>query len=105
MRSAYEQCGWKPVTLITSNVMPLARQLVMQLNLKVCVSFGLEEDTDKHAALGAVKANVGHLLTGAGAVGLIKTIMAMDEGQIPPLAHFTAPGAKIPLGRQPFCYP
>lgn len=39
--------------------------------------------------LGAAKANIGHLEAGAGAVGLIKTVLALRHEAIPPQPHFT----------------
>lgn len=55
--------------------------------------------------VGSVKANVGHLEAGAGAVGFIKAVLALRDGTIPPQANITnlrkmdwdAAGIKIPL--------
>ncbi|MGV9254229.1 hybrid non-ribosomal peptide synthetase/type I polyketide synthase [Streptomyces sp. NPDC003697] len=37
----------------------------------------------------AAKSNLGHLDTAAGVVGLIRTVLALRHGTIPPIAHFT----------------
>jgi len=37
----------------------------------------------------AAKSNLGHLDTAAGVVGLIRTVLALRHGTVPPLAHFT----------------
>jgi acyl transferase domain-containing protein len=56
----------------------------------------------KSCALGSVKTNVGHLDVAAGMTSLIKTILALRTGQIPPTLHFTAPNPRIDLERSPF---
>ncbi|MFM0291010.1 beta-ketoacyl synthase N-terminal-like domain-containing protein [Paraburkholderia megapolitana] len=42
-------------------------------------------------AVGSVKSNLGHLLTAAGAAGLVKTVLAMREGVLPPTAGIEQP--------------
>lgn len=37
---------------------------------------------------GAVKGNIGHLEGGSGIAGLIKTVMVLEKGVIPPNANF-----------------
>src|SRR5579859_3990769 len=41
--------------------------------------------------LGSVKSNLGHLLTAAGMAGLIKVILSIVHGQIPPTIHVETP--------------
>ncbi|SMF04020.1 PfaB family protein [Tistlia consotensis] len=41
--------------------------------------------------LGAVKSNLGHLLTAAGGVGALKTLLAMERGTIPPTVAVETP--------------
>ena len=49
-----------------------------------------------HPLLGAAKANVGHLLTAAGMVSLLKVVLSMRQGLIPPTLNLTA--AEKPTG-------
>ena len=57
-----------------------------------------EEDAPPAACvIGSVKSNTGHLLTGAGAVGLLKTVLALEHGVLPPTANFTAPDPECDL--------
>src|SRR5690349_22883358 len=39
-------------------------------------------------ALGALKANLGHMEAAAGIAGLIKTVLILKHGQIPPAVNF-----------------
>ena len=40
-------------------------------------------------SLGSVKSNLGHTESAAGAVGLIKAILSLQHGVVPPMLHFT----------------
>ncbi|HEX6371583.1 MAG TPA: beta-ketoacyl synthase N-terminal-like domain-containing protein [Longimicrobium sp.] len=52
--------------------------------------------------VGAVKTNVGHLDIAAGVTGLIKTVLAMEHGEIPPTVHFTSPNPRLGIEGSPF---
>lgn len=45
--------------------------------------------------IGSVKANVGHLEAGAGVIGLIKAVMALDNAVIPPQANIQELNKKV----------
>lgn len=53
-------------------------------------------------AVGAVKSNIGHLGAAAGVVAMIKTILSMEHGVLPPIAHLDDPNPKIHLAGGPF---
>jgi acyl transferase domain-containing protein len=62
------------------------------------------EHTDAlgYCTLGSLKSNVGHMVTAAGAAGLIKTALALHHELIPPTAHYSAPNPAIDFARTPF---
>ena len=60
---------------------------------------GAERDS---TLLGSVKGHVGHLDAAAGMAGLIKTVLALQHGQVPPTANYTAPNPELPLADGPF---
>ncbi len=53
-------------------------------------------------AIGSVKTNVGHLDAAAGVAGLIKTILALKNKEIPPSLNFEKPNPKIDFENSPF---
>lgn len=53
-------------------------------------------------ALGSVKSNIGHTDAAAGVASLIKTVLALREGEIPPSLHFETPNPRIDFAGSPF---
>ena len=52
--------------------------------------------------IGSVKGNVGHLGPAAGIIGLIKTVLALKTGSIPPSINYTEPNPEIDFENGPF---
>ncbi len=52
--------------------------------------------------IGSVKSNIGHTVIAAGAAGVIKTALALNQGRLPASLHFNAPNPKIDFATSPF---
>ncbi|MCW8133866.1 MAG: polyketide synthase, partial [Planctomycetota bacterium] len=98
MRQAYEQSGWSPrdVDLVECHATgtPIGDAVEFE-SLKTL--WGPDAPAGKRCVIGSVKSNVGHLLTGAGAAGLAKVLLALREKTLPPTANFEEPSGKIAL--------
>jgi acyl transferase domain-containing protein len=68
-------------------------------------AFRAQTDGVGYCALGAVKTAVGHLDAAAGIAGFIKTVLALENREIPPVVHFTEPNPRIPFAGSPFFVP
>jgi len=65
-------------------------------------AFRASTQAKKFCAIGTAKTNVGHLDIAAGATGLIKTVLSLRNGAIPPTLHFEQPNPKLDLENSPF---
>jgi len=65
-------------------------------------AFRATNDDVGYCRLGSLKANLGHLDTAAGVAGLIKTVLVLKHGYLPPLCHFQNANPQLELERSPF---
>ncbi|MEV6818485.1 type I polyketide synthase [Nocardiopsis dassonvillei] len=70
---------------------------------------GRARDEDDPLLVGAVKPNVGHQEGGAGLIALIKVVLCLEHGTIPPAIHHTTPlpvlrrmGVAVPTTARPW---
>ncbi len=68
------------------------------------LSEAFRRDTDRrgYCAIGSVKTNIGHLEPAAGIAGLIKVVLALRHGELPPSLHVKRPNASILFEGTPF---
>jgi acyl transferase domain-containing protein len=65
-------------------------------------AFSASTNKKGFCAVGSVKTNIGHLDSAAGVAGLIKTVLALKNKQIPPSLNFDRPNPKIDFANSPF---
>lgn len=61
------------------------------------LTFGKDRAPENPIWLGTVKTNIGHLEGCAGLAGLIKTVLVVEKGEIPPLAGFEKVNPRLKL--------
>ncbi len=63
--------------------------------------FGPSRTKEDPLWIGSVKTNVGHLEAAAGIAGLIKVVLALQYGELPPHLHFHEPNPHLPWNELP----
>jgi PfaB family protein len=103
MRSAYQSCGWSPcdIDLIECHGAgtPLGDLTELESLKKL---WGESGWTKGQCAIGSLKSMIGHLLTAAGAAGVIKILLALQHRILPPSLNFHNAPPNSPLHAGPF---
>jgi PfaB family protein len=103
MRQVYESSNWsaRDVDLIECHGAgtPLGDLTELQSLANLWGNTGWEKG---QCAIGSVKSMIGHLLTAAGAAGLIKTLLALQNKILPPSLNYEEPPPNSPLQDGPF---
>lgn len=92
MRQAYRHADWSPLDVQHIECHGTGTPTGDAVELESLRSLWADSDPEKQAAravIGSVKSNIGHLLTAAGSAGLIKTLLAIRDGVLPPTANFS----------------
>ncbi len=92
MRAAYDQAAWVPEDIDLIECHGTGTPLGDTTELESLHALWRETSPAPswrtgQCAVGSVKSNIGHLLTAAGAAGLIKVLLAMRDRSIPPSAN------------------
>lgn len=64
-----------------------------------------ESHQESPLLVGSLKTNIGHLEAAAGIAGLMKVVLALKHGEIPPHLHFEQPNPHIPWEQFPIQIP
>lgn len=103
MESAYRSSGWSPFDIDLIECHGAGTPVGDMIELSSIHSlWGDEGWSEQQCAIGSVKSMIGHLLTAAGAAGLIKTLLALKNKILPPSLNFSSPADNSPLFRSPF---
>ncbi|HVR95482.1 MAG TPA: acyltransferase domain-containing protein [Thermoanaerobaculia bacterium] len=101
--AAYEDAGVDPETLSYVEAHGSATELGDPIELAALTkAFRTRTDKRQYCPIGSVKANFGHLDRAAGVTGLIKTVLSLRNGEIPPNVLFDEPNPKIDFEGSPF---
>lgn len=103
MEKAYRSCGWSPydIDLIECHGAGTPVGDLIELT-SIRSLWGETGWSERQCAIGSIKSMTGHLLTAAGAAGIIKTLLALKNGVLPPSLNFTSPADNSPLYGGPF---
>ncbi|HZI16147.1 MAG TPA: polyketide synthase, partial [Myxococcus sp.] len=103
LREAYSRAGYGPEAVqyveAHANGLPEGDRVELEaLNAVFAPAVG----PGGRVALGSMKDRIGYLLSGAGAAGLARTVLAMEEGVLPYQADPSGPDEELPFARGPF---
>ncbi|OQX26894.1 MAG: hypothetical protein BWK80_08020, partial [Desulfobacteraceae bacterium IS3] len=103
MEMAYKSAGWSPemVDLIECHGTGTPAGDTAELQ-SLRTLWGQSGWREGQCAIGSVKSMIGHLLTGAGAAGMIKTLLAMQHKILPTSLNFRKASDNSPLHHSPF---
>ena len=65
-------------------------------------AYRADTDDTTYCAIGSAKSNLGHLVAGAGVVGLVKAALALHHRTIPGNANYAEPNPSIDFAASPF---
>ncbi|AGP33712.1 hypothetical protein SCE1572_03900 [Sorangium cellulosum So0157-2] len=103
LRDVYDRNGIDPATITYVEAHGTGTRLGDPIEVEgLTRAFRQSTDAQGYCALGSVKTNIGHAATAAGIAGLLKGLLCLRHGQIPPSLHFSAPNPAIDFGASPF---
>ncbi|WP_181009152.1 beta-ketoacyl synthase N-terminal-like domain-containing protein, partial [Streptomyces sp. SM11] len=106
VRAALDDAGLAPADISLIETHGTATRLGDPIEIAALTEvFGGDPDREGPCHLGAVKGNIGHLEPAAGLAGLVKALLCLQHGEIPPVAGFEKPSSHLDLSTGPFEIP
>ncbi len=103
MKMAYREAGWRAWDVDYIECHGTGTRTGDTTEIESLIQLWQDRPTAPgRCAIGSVKSMIGHLLTAAGAAGMIKTLLAIRHATLPPSINFTAPPPDSPLADSPF---
>jgi acyl transferase domain-containing protein len=103
MRAAYREAGWQPSAVDLIECHATGTPVGDSVEFQSLKSLWQEENGRVgQCVIGSVKSTVGHLLTAAGAAGLVKVLSALQTRMLPPTANFSTPPPELDIRESPF---
>ena len=75
------------------------------IELQALAAVLAEEPARRRCRVGSIKTNIGHLESAAGIAGLLKVVLALRHGEIPPHLHLDAPNPYLRFSELPLEIP
>ena len=103
IRAVYQRCGVSPREVSYVEAHGTGTAIGDPIEVRALAqAFGEFTDERQFCAIGSVKSNVGHLLGAAGIAGLVKVVLALQHGWLPPTLNVARLNPRIEFERTPF---
>ncbi len=106
LRWAYEDAGVDPADVDYVEAHGSGSPALDPLELTALGEvLGRGRPADRPLLVGSVKTNVGHAEAAGGLAGLIKAVLCLEHGQVPPSLHLDTPNPRVDWDRLPLVVP
>lgn len=105
MRTALTVSGLQPADVDYVEAHGTGTELGDPIEIHALAGVHAGRPADRPLLVGSVKTNVGHLEGAAGLAGVVKTVIALRDGVIPPHIHFSTPNPHINWDAAPIRIP
>jgi acyl transferase domain-containing protein len=98
IRACYKRAGLDPSLTTYFEAHGTGTATGDPIEVKTIASvFGNSRPADQPLRIGSVKTNLGHMEAASGVAAVIKVVLALEKGQIPPSINFKKPNEKLHL--------